>query len=174
LFSWVPCGTRVPLFFCLLIRAAAEALAAFLRSIVFSSPASAEQCALRVPRSFICSRWVSHRRLFVLHFLVKQRPCFRFSTHRHANRDTIPSRSTRQRSPEGTRHNTPRISRRASVAVILLGSCVWKNFLPTSLTDITPSKCSLSLSLGFSRRCSSDLCDARISGLPGGPCPGSI
>jgi hypothetical protein len=84
---------------------------------------------------------------FVLHFLVKQRPRFRFSTHRHANRDAIPSRSTRQRSPEGTRHNTPRISRRASVAVILLGSYVWKNFLPTSLTDITPSKCSLSLSV---------------------------
>jgi hypothetical protein len=29
---------------------------------------------------------------------------------------------------------------------------------------------SFSLSLGFSRRCSSDLCAARISGLPGGPC----
>jgi hypothetical protein len=38
----------------------------------------------------------------------------------------------------------PRISRRASVAVILLSSCVWKNFLPTSLIAGTPSKHCLS------------------------------
>jgi hypothetical protein len=58
----------------------------------------------------------------------------------------------------------------------LLSSLV---FVPSRSSFGAPTAClgrilvrahSFSLSLGFSRRCSSDLCAARISGLPGGPC----
>jgi hypothetical protein len=60
----------------------------------------------------LCSRWVSRHRIFGLVFFSRSgatavsgddvlRSSLDFR-HRHANRDSISSWSTRQRSPEGT------------------------------------------------------------------------